>query len=208
MGIKKLGGAIIVSGPSGVGKSTVCNLVREHMPELKFSISCTTRQPRVGEENGVHYYFVSKDEFEKRIANNEFIEYARVFDNIYGTLASEVIERVKNGEDVFLDIDVQGALQIKEAAEKNEFLKKVCDFVLLAPPSLEELEKRLRGRATDSEEQISMRLAKARHELSFYKEYNYVVINDQLDDAVSNVEAVIRSLRSRTSRLPEDFLNE
>ena len=208
MGIKKLGGAIIVSGPSGVGKSTVCNLVREHMPELKFSISCTTRQPRVGEENGVHYYFISKDEFEKRIANNEFIEYARVFDNIYGTLASEVIERVKNGEDVFLDIDVQGALQIKEAAEKNEFLKKVCDFVLLAPPSLEELEKRLRGRATDSEEQISMRLAKARHELSFYKEYNYVVINDQLDDAVSNVEAVIRSLRSRTSRLPEDFLNE
>ena len=139
-------------------------------------------------------------------ANNEFIEYARVFDNIYGTLASEVIERVKNGEDVFLDIDVQGALQIKAAAEKDEFLKKVCDFIILAPPSLDVLEKRLRGRATDSAEQIEMRLAKAKHELSFYKEYNYVVINDQLDEAVQSVEAIIRSLRCCCSRLPEDFL--
>ena len=206
MSVKRLGSAIIISGPSGVGKSTVCSAVREDMPELKFSISCTTRQPRPCEQHGVHYYFISKDEFEKRIADNEFIEYARVFDNIYGTLASEVIERVQNGEDVFLDIDVQGALQIRAAAEKNELLKKVCEFVLLAPPSFEVLENRLRGRATDSAEQIEMRLAKAKHELSFYKEYNYVVINDQLEDAVASVEAIIRSLRCRSNRLPEDFL--
>lgn len=206
MQIKRLGSAIIVSGPSGVGKSTVCGKVRSRMPELKFSISCTTRQPREGEVDGVHYYFISKDEFEKRIANNEFIEYARVFDNIYGTLAGEVIERVKAGEDVFLDIDVQGALQIQAAAEQNELLKKVCEFVMLAPPSLEILEQRLRSRASDSAEQIEMRLAKARSELSFYKKYNYVVINDDLETAAADVESIIRSQRSRTDHLPEDFL--
>ncbi|MBE6368973.1 MAG: guanylate kinase [Lentisphaerae bacterium] len=206
MQIKRLGSAIIVSGPSGVGKSTVCGKVRSRMPELKFSISCTTRQPREGEVDGVHYYFISKDEFEKRIANNEFIEYARVFDNIYGTLAGEVIGRVKAGEDVFLDIDVQGALQIQAAAEQNELLKKVCEFVMLAPPSLEILEQRLRSRASDSAEQIEMRLAKARSELSFYKKYNYVVINDDLETAAADVESIIRSQRSRTDHLPEDFL--
>lgn len=206
MGNQRLGSAIIVSGPSGVGKSTVCGRVRENMPDLKFSISCTTRQPRTGEVDGVHYYFISREEFEKRIANDEFIEYARVFDNIYGTLASEVIERVSRGEDVFLDIDVQGALQIRAAAEKNELLKKVCEFVLLAPPSFEVLENRLRGRATDSVEQIEMRLAKAKHELSFYRHYDYVVVNDDLEKAVSDVEAIIRSSAARTDRLPEDFL--
>lgn len=206
MSNQRLGCAIIVSGPSGVGKSTVCGKVRENMPELKFSISCTTRKPRTGETDGVHYYFISRDEFEKRIAAGDFIEYARVFDNIYGTLASEVIDRVSRGEDVFLDIDVQGALQIREAAEKNELLKKVCEFVLLAPPSFEVLENRLRSRATDSAEQIEMRLAKARHELSFYRHYDYVVVNDELEKAVSDLEAVIAAARVRTARLPEDFL--
>ena len=202
----KLGSAIIISGPSGVGKSTVCNQVRQDMPELKFSISCTTRQPRPGEINGVHYYYITHEEFEKRIANGEFIEYARVFDNIYGTLASEVIERVTAGEDVFLDIDVQGALQIQAAAEKNELLKKVCEFIILAPPSFAVLEQRLRGRASDSEEQIAMRLAKAKHELSFFRKYNYMVVNDDLQSAVDAVKTIIRSCALRTDRLPEDFL--
>ena len=206
MGNQRLGSAIIVSGPSGVGKSTVCGRVRENMPDLKFSISCTTRQPRTGEVDGVHYYFISREEFEKRIANDEFIEYARVFDNIYGTLASEVIERVSRGEDVFLDIDVQGALQIRAAAEKNELLKKVCEFVLLAPPSFEVLENRLRGRATDSAEQIEMRLAKAKHELSFFRKYNYLVVNDDLEKAADSVAAIIKCCGLRTSCLPEDFL--
>jgi len=202
----KLGSAIIISGPSGVGKSTVCNQVRKDLPGLEFSISCTTRQPRPGEINGVHYYYISHDEFEKRIANNEFIEYARVFDNIYGTLASEVIERVTAGKDVFLDIDVQGALQIQAAAEKNELLKKVCEFILLAPPSFAVLEKRLRDRASDSAEQIEMRLAKAKHELSFFRKYNYLVVNDDLDTAVESVKTIIRSCSLRTDHLPEDFL--
>ena len=202
----KLGSAIIISGPSGVGKSTVCTQVRKDLPGLEFSISCTTRQPRPGEINGVHYYYISHDEFEKRIANNEFIEYARVFDNIYGTLASEVIERVTAGKDVFLDIDVQGALQIQAAAEKNELLKKVCEFILLAPPSFAVLEKRLRDRASDSAEQIEMRLAKAKHELSFFRKYNYLVVNDDLETAAENVAAIIRCAGLHTDRLPEDYL--
>ena len=206
MTAEKLGSAIIISGPSGVGKSTVCNRVREMFPELQFSISCTTRKPRPGEVDGVHYYYLSKEEFEKRIANGDFIEYARVFDNIYGTLASEVIDRVTAGEDVFLDIDVQGAIQIQQAAEKNELLKKVCEFIILAPPSFEILENRLRSRASDSAEQIEMRLAKARHELSFFRKYNYLVVNDDLETAAANVAAIIRSAGLRTDRLPEDYL--
>ena len=206
MTAKKLGSAIIISGPSGVGKSTVCNRVREMFPDLQFSISCTTRKPRPGEVDGVHYYYLSKEEFEKRIANGDFIEYARVFDNIYGTLASEVIDRVTCGQDVFLDIDVQGAIQIQEAAEKNELLKKVCEFIILAPPSFEILENRLRSRASDSAEQIEMRLAKAKHELSFFRKYNYLVVNDDLETAAANVAAIIRSAGLRTDRLPEDYL--
>ena len=206
MSAKKLGSAIIISGPSGVGKSTVCSRVREMFPELQFSISCTTRKPRPGEVDGVHYYYLSKEEFEKRIANGDFIEYARVFDNIYGTLASEVIDRVTAGEDVFLDIDVQGAIQIQEAAEKNGLLKKVCEFIILAPPSFETLENRLRSRASDSAEQIEMRLAKARYELSFFRKYNYLVVNDDLETAAANVAAIIRCAGLRTDRLPEDYL--
>ena len=206
MSAKKLGSAIIISGPSGVGKSTVCSRVREMFPELQFSRSCTTRKPRPGEVDGVHYYYLSKEEFEKRIANGDFIEYARVFDNIYGTLASEVIDRVTAGQDVFLDIDVQGAIQIQEAAEKNELLKKVCEFIILAPPSFEILENRLRSRASDSAEQIEMRLAKARHELSFFRKYNYLVVNDDLETAAANVAAIIRCAGLRTDRLPEDYL--
>ena len=202
----KLGSAIIISGPSGVGKSTVCSKVREQFPEMEFSISCTTRKPRPGEVDGVHYYYLSKEEFEKRISNGEFIEYARVFDNIYGTLASEVIDRVTAGQDVFLDIDVQGAIQIQEAAEKNELLKKVCEFIILAPPSFEILENRLRSRASDSAEQIEMRLAKAKHELSYFRKYNYLVVNDDLETAANNVAAIIRSAGLRTDRLGEDFL--
>ena len=206
MTAEKLGSAIIISGPSGVGKSTVCNRVREMFPKLQFSISCTTRKPRPGEVDGVHYYYLSKEEFEKRIANGDFIEYARVFDNIYGTLASEVIDRVTAGEDVFLDIDVQGAIQIQQAAEKNELLKKVCEFIILAPPSFEILENRLRSRASDSAEQIEMRLAKAKHELSFFRKYNYLVVNDDLETAAANVAAIIRSAGLRTDRLSEDYL--
>jgi guanylate kinase len=204
----RLGSIIVVSGPSGTGKSTVCGKVRETMPELGFSVSCTTRGPRPGEVDGKDYHFISKDEFKKRIANGEFIEYAEVFDNYYGTLKREVTERVKQGQDVFLDIDIQGAMQIRECALNDELLAQCCEFIFIVPPSLEVLEQRLRGRASDSEEQISKRLAKSKYEISFWKKYDYLIVNDDLDVAVEEMKSMIRIMRMSTKRMPEDLFNE
>lgn len=205
--MKKLGSAIVISGPSGVGKSTVCARVRERLPELGFSVSCTTRKPRPGEVDGVHYHFLSHEEFERRLAAGDFLEYARVFDHIYGTLKSEVIAQLEAGRDVFLDIDVQGAMQIRAAAARDEFLRRTTDFIFIAPPSQAVLEKRLRGRASDSEEQIALRLATSRRELGFWKEYDFLVVNDEFETAVGEIAAIIRSVRLRTGKITEDFLS-
>ena len=199
----RLGSAIIVSGPSGVGKSTVCAGVRERMPELGFSVSCTTRRPRPGEVDGVHYHFLDDAEFVRRVANGEFLEHAQVFHHRYGTLKSEVLEQVKAGRDVFLDIDVQGAMQIKKAAEKDPLLRRTTDLIFIVPPSAEALEKRLRNRASDSEEQIALRLATSRRELSFWREYDFLVVNDDLAAAVDDMAAIIRAVRCRSGKLPE-----
>ena len=203
----RLGVILIVSGPSGTGKSTVCSRVRASMPELKFSVSCTTRAPRTGEQHGVDYYFLSVEEFKSRINNNEFIEYAEVFNNYYGTLKSEVIDRVKNGEDVFLDIDIQGAMQIRQCSQQDPLLGKCCEFIFVAPPSLEELERRLRNRASDSEEQILRRLGKSTLEISYWKSYDYLVINDVLDTTVEEMQSLIRMTRKATKRIAEGLFN-
>ena len=200
---KRLGMLIVVSGASGTGKSTICGKVRENMPELGFSVSCTTRPPRPGEKDSVDYYFIDREEFEKRIKAGKFIEYAEVFSNYYGTLKSEVIDKVKTGKDIFLDIDIQGALQIRHAAQDNPVLKKCCEFIFIVPPSMLELEKRLRGRSSDPEEQILQRLKKAEHEISFCHKYDYLIVNDKLDDAVNQMESLIRALRLNTKRMPE-----
>ncbi len=204
---KRLGMVIVVSGASGTGKSTICGQVRKDMPELGFSISCTTRPPRSGEKDAVDYYYISKEEFEKRIEAGEFIEYAEVFSNYYGTLRSELIDQIQAGKDVFLDIDIQGALQIQRAAENDSILEKCCEFIFIVPPSIIELENRLRGRSSDSEEQISQRLEKAEHEISFCHKYDYLIVNDELDCAVREMESLIRALRLNTKRMPEDIFN-
>jgi guanylate kinase len=193
------GVALVVSGPSGAGKSTLCSGVREKL-DLHFSVSCTTRAPRKGEVDGTHYYFISKSDFEAKISNGEFIEYADVFGNYYGTLKSEVLEQVRRGRDVFLDIDIQGAMQIKACAENDPLLAECCEFVFIAPPSLEELERRLRGRNTDAEEVIKMRLAKSSYELSFWKKYDYLVINDDIDRAVSEMQAILIAVHAESRR--------
>ncbi|MBQ9776246.1 MAG: guanylate kinase [Lentisphaeria bacterium] len=194
----KRGTIIVLSGPSGAGKSTLVGEVQKVMPDLQFSISCTTRKPRGAEKHGVEYYFLSEEEFVKRINAGEFVEHAQVHANRYGTLKSEVLERSRRGEDVILDIDVQGAMQIREAARKDAELAAVLQFVFIAPPSYDVLEKRLRGRQTDSEEQIAIRLGAAKKEISYWKNYDYVVINGDLKQAADDMTALFRTFRLRT----------
>ncbi len=201
----KLGSAVVLSGPSGVGKSTLVGLVRRNMPELEFSVSCTTRQPRPGEEHGVHYYFLSDEEFSAKLENGEFIEHAGVFAKRYGTLRSEVLDRVKQGHNVLLDIDVQGAMQILAKTKTDPALAAVTEFVFIAPPSLEELERRLRGRGTESEEQINLRLSKAAGELSHWRKYDYLIINNDVDKAAKEFEALLHTFSFKTARETEEL---
>jgi len=202
--MSKLGNIIVLSGPSGVGKSTLITEVRKHIPDLQFSISCTTRKIRGEEINHVHYHFLSVDEFEQKIAGNEFAEYAKVFTNYYGTLKSEIIDRALAGKTVLLDIDVQGAMQIKKACGTNEILRQTVSLIFIGPPSFAVLEKRLRSRATDSEEQINIRLNEARHELSFWREYDYLVVNDNLTNAAAKLTALLQSLQLKTALLTNE----
>ena len=202
--MKKTGSLIVISGPSGVGKSTLIGKVRANMPDLEFSISCTTRAPRTGELHGREYYFLSEEEFLRREANNEFIETAGVFAHRYGTLKSEVMTRLLAGKSVLLDIDVQGALSIRKAAEADPELAACAAFILIAPPDLPTLEKRLRSRATDAEEQILRRLGAAQKELSFFRTYDYLVVNDELEKAAWELEALLKCLQMRTSLVTED----
>ena len=202
---ERYGNLIVISGPSGVGKSTLVGKVREVLPDLQFSISCTTRSPRPGEEHGREYYFLSPEEFESKVQNDEFLEYAGIFARRYGTLKSEVLARLKAGEQVLLDIDVQGAKQIRAAAEKSPELARSARFVLIAPPSLESLETRLRGRASETEEQLQLRLGAAKAELANYKLYDYIIVNDDLDRAAEELTAVLRSFRLTTSTLKNEL---
>ncbi len=205
--MKKLGTAIVLSGPSGVGKSTLVSKVRQAMPELEFSVSCTTRPPRQGEADHVHYHFLTDEEFVRKLEAGEFLEHAGIFTRRYGTLKSEVLDRVRRGADVILDIDVQGAMQIREVAAHDPDFRNLCEFVFIGPPSAEILEKRLRGRATESEEQIRLRLAGARKELSHWREYGYLVINDDLETAAGDLEALFRSFRLKTSHMPQELFS-
>ncbi len=198
--LNKKGGILVISGPSGVGKSTLVGRLRERFPGIEFSISCTTRPPRGTEKHGVEYYFLSAEEFEQRRVNGEFLEYAGVFAKRYGTLKSEVFGRIERGVDCILDIDVQGAMQIKEKCAADPELAAVTDFIFIGPPSLTELERRLRDRKTDAEEQILLRLETAKKELSFFPEYDYLIINDDLEKAAAELICLVSSLSLRVGR--------
>lgn len=183
--MKNKGRLIVFSAPSGCGKGT---MLAEILKDKNFycSVSATTRSPREKEVDGVNYYFLKKDDFEKRIANNEFLEYACYCDNYYGTLVSEVENKLNDGINVILEIEVQGAMKIRQ-------LRPDALFIFISPPSVDELRRRLRKRGTESEEIIEKRVAQAEKELSFVSEYDYNIVNAALEDAISDFFAVIRA---------------
>lgn len=191
------GNLFILSAPSGAGKSSLISALLKKHSDMKVSVSHTTRSPRPGEENGVHYHFVSVDEFKALIEKNDFFEWAQVFDNYYGTSKQAIESQLAAGIDVFLDIDWQGAQQIRKLVDDVETI-----FIL--PPSKEELESRLNNRGQDSAEVIAGRMAKAQSETSHYNEYDYVVVNDDFDTALTEIETIVMakrlSLKSQTVR--------
>ena len=189
----KRGTLLVISGSSGVGKSTVIAQVMKERPDLYFSVSFTTRQPREGEVHGVNYFFVTREDFEARIARGEFLEYAEYVGNYYGTSMEVIREKLEKGVDVLLDIEVQGAAKVREKQPDAVTL-------FLIPPSFEELSRRLRARGTDSEEKIAQRLETARREAKEIVHYDYVVVNDTVPHAAQEVLAILTAAGCRTER--------
>lgn len=188
--MNKRGTLFVVTGPSGTGKGTVLKRVFERLESVYFSVSATTRAPRIGELDGVHYHFVSRDGFERMIAGDALLEYAEYAGNYYGTPAAAVDAKLADGKDVLLEIEAQGALQVKR--KRPDAL-----MVFLSPPSFAELEHRLRGRHTESEESIARRLAAARRECALIPEFHYIIENDIAEDAAEKLCAVIQAARCR-----------
>ena len=196
--IKKSKGLLtVVSGASGTGKGTVIKALLQKKADLFLSVSATTRKPRVGEKDGVSYHFMSRDEFEKEIAADGFLEYADVYGNYYGTLRREVDKHLAVGEDVLLEIDTQGALKVMEKIPEGV-------FVFLLPPSMEELKKRLLGRGTETEESAEKRLRAAAEEIARGKSYKYAVVNDEVEKAAAKIAAIIDAEHCAVSRLTAD----
>jgi guanylate kinase len=184
---------MVLSGPSGSGKGTVSKALMDRNDDIVFSVSATTRPPRPGEIDGENYFFYTKEKFNEMIGDNEFLEHAFVHTNYYGTPKNFVMEQIEKGEIVLLEIDVQGALQIKEN-------HKEAVFIFLLPPTMDELRERIVKRGTESEEDINTRFSNAFKELDFVGEYDFFVVNDKVDLAVLDIEAIIHSERLRVKR--------
>ena len=189
---------ILISGPSGTGKGTVCDLLRQKHPEISYSISATTRQPRPGEQDGVNYYFYTKEKFREMIDQGQLLEWAEVYGNFYGTPKQKVLDRLEAGEDILLEIDTQGALNVMKVMPEGL-------FIFLLPPSLEELAARLKGRGTETEESLHRRLGAAVDEIKLATKYRYVVVNDKVEDAQETIANMIEAEHHR-SDLNESLL--
>lgn len=197
---KKRGLLIVVSGPSGAGKDSVCNLVKEKNNNMWISISCTSREIRKGEEDGINYFYLTKEEFENKIKNNDFLEYAIYNSNYYGTPLYKIEENLNKGIDVVLVIEVQGALKVKK-------IYPDAIFIFILPPSMEELKNRLIKRGTESTEKILERFKTAYKEINEISKYNYVIVNNILDEAVSKMQSIIVAERCRVDRIEETDLS-
>jgi guanylate kinase len=188
---------LILSSPSGAGKSTLAKMLMAWDPTLRFSVSATTRAPRVGEQDGREYYFRSREQFEAMIAAGEMLEHAEVFTNFYGSPKGPVELAMREGRDTLFDIDWQGGQQIR-----NSSLGRDVVSVFVLPPSIAELENRLRGRAQDSDEIIAGRMEKSRDEISHWAEYDYVLVNRELDQTFTNLRTILEAERLRRDRQP------
>lgn len=191
---------IVISGPSGAGKGTICKALIEKNKEIFISVSATTRNPRLGEVDGVNYHFLSREEFIKRIEKSDFLEYAEVYGNYYGTPKSKVQDMLDRGIDVILEIDIQGALKVKENFDEGVFI-----FIL--PPSMEELKQRIIKRGSETPESLMTRFKSAYQEINYVSKYNYAVVNDELDVAVKKIEGVIAAEKCRVDRIKDTILD-
>lgn len=196
---KHPGKLFVFSGPSGAGKGTICKKLLEEAQDLQLSVSMTTRKPREGEIEGISYFFTDKETFTDNISKNNFLEYAEVYGNYYGTPKDPVVEKLEKGIDVILEIDMQGALKVKENYPDGVFI-----FIL--PPSMAELRKRLTGRGTETEEAIELRLGETLKELSYIDKYDYCVVNGVLEEAVARVKAIVVAEHSKVAFSAEELI--
>lgn len=195
------GRLFIISGPSAVGKGTIVRRLLESADQISLSVSATTRRPREGEEEGIHYYFLSEEAFSKKVEENGFLEHAGVHGHRYGTPKAPVLEQLARGRDVILEIDVQGAMQVKASFSGGTYI-----FVL--PPSLEELKNRIDTRGTESPEDVALRMGKAMAEMEYLDRYDYFVVNDDLDAAVETVRSIMKAQRHRIDDQAEELLKK
>ncbi|GAA0069447.1 guanylate kinase [Clostridium sardiniense] len=198
--MSKKGVLLVISGPSGAGKGTICKALLDKHKDIYLSVSATTREPRVGEVHGVNYFFKTKEEFLQKVEEGDFLEHAEVYGNYYGTPKSSVQKMLDEGRDVILEIDIQGALKVKENCEEGIFI-----FIL--PPSMEELKQRIIKRGSETPESLMTRFKSAYKEINYISKYNYAVVNDEVDTAVAKLESIITAERCRVDRMKNKILD-